>query len=282
MITLQDIQPVVATPDTVNGVDNEWDGSSYNKDSQEAQKNRDSGMDWVEHQQIVFAARALLVSFTDLMANQDQASASLNRLKKAYNGSGELLRVTKGIHQPTSDPHIQLALWSANGNERCATYHLNVSATATVLSDDNFQWQAVQFIGYGGDKSVRCWPATANHVNKRQSSRRNSISSPELAKLVDKNNERLAAAQKKIEDRIADDLANPAKVMQRKAQAMIPILASKGMILERFPKGELEKFLKGESVQVTYIQKSSRKVITGVYDGTKFVYDGGKNSIFMK
>jgi len=40
MIALQDIQPVVAAPDTVNGVDNEWDGSAYNKVSQEATSER--------------------------------------------------------------------------------------------------------------------------------------------------------------------------------------------------------------------------------------------------
>ena len=282
-ITLLDIKPVVATADAVNDVDNEWNGLSYNKVSMAKQQNRDSQMDWVEHQQIVFDAQSLLVSFTDLMAEQDQASASLGRLKRAYNGSGELLRVTKGIHQPSSDPHIQLALWSANGDERFATYHLNVSATATVMIDDNFQWKAVQFIGYGGDESVRCWPAIANHVNKRNSSRRNSISSPELAKLVNKNNERLAAVAEKIKAKIADDLAHPEKVLQRKAQAMIPILESKGVTLKRHPKGLMEKFLKGEPVTVTYLKKGAPSIeISGTYDGVKFNYDNGTKSIVLK
>jgi hypothetical protein len=284
VITLDKIQAVIATPDAVNDVDNEWDGSSYNKDSQQKQPNKDSKMDWDEHQKIVFDAGALLVNFNEEMGNQDQASASLDRLKKAYGGSEELLRVTKGIHQPYSDPHIQLGLWSSDGKTKLATYHLNVSASATELNDDNFQWKAVQFVGYGrvpgGDKSTRCWPASANHVTKKQSTRRHSISSPVLAALVEKNNERLAAAEEKKKNKIADDLAHPEKVMQRNGQKLLPILASKGITIKKYPKGQMELFMKGETVTVVYKKGGSSSIdITGSYDGSKFTYEDGKKSI---
>lgn len=43
-------------------------------------------------------------------------------------GNAYVLKVTKGIHQPTTDPHLQLTLFEADGTTKISAFHLNLTA----------------------------------------------------------------------------------------------------------------------------------------------------------
>lgn len=197
-------------------------------------------MDWAEHQRIVFAARGLLpvgdIPFT--VKPNKAGREAFARLQSAYQetGSRSVLKVSKGIHQPTVNPHLQLRLETTFGKGAEAqtavnVFHLDVSAVDTPEMEDRFQWKGVQFSCVVG-KNTYAWPENATSIIVKRE-RRNSVSS------VDLNAHILAVAE-------AESLA--------KAEAEAKLLAER---LEAFAKQHgidgrnLNNFKKGRSVPGT-------------------------------
>jgi hypothetical protein len=168
-----------------------WDGTSDDDRSGRANPNLESSMDWAEHQRIVFEAGKLLpigeIPFT-VAPNRDGRDA-FSRLQAAYHetGSRSVLKVSKGIHQPLTNPHLQLRLETSFGGgggtpiqTAVNTFHLDVSAIDSTDLDDRFQWKGVQFSVVVGSKTYS-WPESATRQFKQNSlTRRNSISANDL------------------------------------------------------------------------------------------------------
>lgn len=163
--------------------------------------NKETAMTWAEHIRIVLEAGKLLAG---------EVPEEFADLKHAYHGersgsgtgsvSSVELYVSKGIHQPETNPHIQLEteaqlLTRDNPSDkksklvprtdvppRIWKYHLNVSAVDTPQKGDSFQWVGVQFSRQVGN-TIHVWPKSATIVMKSPVTtigRRNSISSADL------------------------------------------------------------------------------------------------------
>lgn len=162
-------------------------------------QNLDSSMSFAEHQRIAFAARKFLVSFDageEHWANRpddtDKADATtaFANLKDCYETSDSdfTMKISKGIHQPKTDPHMQIRLSS---DEYSVLFHLNVSATEAdgkpAGLTGRFHWEAHSYsCKFGG--MIFSWPENAGEPKKKdtyyRSARRNSISHAGLAAAV--------------------------------------------------------------------------------------------------
>ncbi|QYF95733.1 hypothetical protein KY495_11590 [Massilia sp. PAMC28688] len=182
MITL----PEHVLESTVEPEGQTWDGH----DSVTGHPNKETAMPWSEHQRIVCAAVHLLQG--EPPGNAD-VKKIFRELKSAYVDpvGRSVVRVSKGIHQPTVDPHLQLRTitdWGG-GNISYHKFHLNVSAVAVPatdnLDDDRFQWTPVQFTFLHTNNQTYAWPALAVPVEKKGDlKRRLSISDADLKKHV--------------------------------------------------------------------------------------------------
>src|SRR5262245_59036187 len=107
-----------------------WSGTST--DHGKTVPNVESLMSWPEHQRIVVEAKGLLTSLNYSQQDQDDnlAKEALMLLKEVYTtNSNGVLYVTKGIHRPQDDPHMQLKV---RIDDRSQKYHLDVSADQRV------------------------------------------------------------------------------------------------------------------------------------------------------
>jgi hypothetical protein len=171
--------------------DANWRGTSVDPATNNVNPNLDSSMDWAEHQRIVHGARGLLAGA--IAINPPEVQEMFEYLRTAYNDntSASTVTVSKGIHQPTVNAHIQIELmrkyYDADDKIKRAyqRYHLNVSAVDTPGKDDSFQWTGVQFTVKHGE-TYYGWPIVANHRLKSGALvRRNSISQVDLTKHED-------------------------------------------------------------------------------------------------
>ncbi len=162
----------------------EWDGMDG------VHPNKETAMDWAEHQRIVCEAR--------LLVQGDAPGAGVpkkvfKQLKSAFTelNSRSVVRVSKGIHQPKVDPHLQLRVTTDFGAQQSShKFHLNVSAVAVAdpggLGDERFQWKGVQFSFVHTDGLTYKWPAVAAINNKgSHRTRRLSISTAGLQEHID-------------------------------------------------------------------------------------------------
>jgi hypothetical protein len=253
---------VIATKDSVLSVDGAagWDGVSPHPQEGHDVANKESEMDWPEHQRIVFAAAGLLANLPT--ENINAAGELLVKLKAAYNSDDYVLKVTKGIHQPYTNSHIQVTLFESDGTTKVSSFHLNVSPAVTVLAD-RFQWKPVQFTAEAvewikGQKIMRYaeWPVGANHVFKNAGAnqgapRRNSISSVDLEARVAANAEREARKQEKAAEEAERLKANPQILAQREGQIMLNVLKEKKVILPRGTK--ISEFMNGVEITVNVV-----------------------------
>jgi len=184
-----------------------WDGTSAHPVvAGRTVPNKETSMSWAEHQGIVLNASKLLIG---------AVPEEFEDLKHAYHGehsvsgtgsrSSVKIYVSKGIHQPETNPHIQLETEAqllthqfpgdkksklvpkTDAPPRIWKYHLDVSAVDCKNKADSFQWVGVQFSRQVGS-TIHVWPKTALVVMKSPATtvgRRNSISSADLAAHVD-------------------------------------------------------------------------------------------------
>lgn len=190
-----------------------WDGNSENESTGITNPNLESSMSWAEHQRIVFEARSLLpvgdIPFTT-PPNRDGRDA-FKDLQSAYQDSRSRseLKVSKGIHQPFTNPHLQLVLLTSFGSgatlqTKTNTFHLDVSAIDSPDLPDRFQWKGVQFSVVVGANTYS-WPeSVTRQLKQRSATRRNSISASDLDKhfqaIADAKARAEAAALALVED----------------------------------------------------------------------------------
>lgn len=201
---------MITLPDDVQKGDN-WDGVS--RDTGAPVNNLQSAMSFKEHQRIVCAAGGLLESlaYTEEEQQADKAKSALMLLKRTYTGNdGGVLYISKGIHQPYSNPHLQL---SVEDDGKKTLYHLDVSAHTVVIDhggSEHFHWTGVCFSariknGKPGTEAEQYdsawWPAGVVVTPKRNKDRRNSISGPGLVALDKKIDEE--TARRKAESELA-------------------------------------------------------------------------------
>ena len=162
-----------------------WDGRSIDPNTNVEHDNKETAMDWAEHQRIVCEARKLLAGEIEL--SPSDVKKAFRELQSAYNdaSSRSVVKVSKGIHQPTVNPHLQLRVVTTFRNGQQVTeavrkFHLDVSAVDTPEMDGRFRWTPVQFsFKHTNDQRYK-WPLAANPVIKKRE-RRLSVSSVELS-----------------------------------------------------------------------------------------------------
>ncbi|TFW14841.1 hypothetical protein [Duganella callida] len=198
MITL----PEHVLASTVELEGHAWDG----QDAVSGHDNLQSSMDWAEHQRIVCNARTLLQGEPPGNA---EVRKIFNELKSAYEDKAgrTVVRVSKGIHQPTVNPHIQLRTITDYGDQiSYHKFHLNVSAKELPptenLADDIFQWEPVQFSFLHTNGQTYNWPALASAPTKKGAlKRRQSISAAGLQAHIDEQLKiKQAAAKQEADD----------------------------------------------------------------------------------
>lgn len=149
--------------------------------------NLESAMDWAEHQTIVVKALALLAG--------DAVPELFKPLKSAYEdtvveGRKTKIYVSKGIHQPETNPHLQLETESkpinpkATGAAYIRRFHLVVSAVPTGQMDGRFKWTGVQFSCSDDANMVHEYPVGVVPQMKAPATtrgRRNSVSTADLS-----------------------------------------------------------------------------------------------------
>jgi hypothetical protein len=144
----------------------------------------ESSMDFEEHQRIAFDTLQLLAG--NLAVADNAAGQKLKELKDAYEAGDpdDVLYITKGIHQPATNPHMQLKL--KRGNSSYNKFHLNVSVSSNLiqgLPEKYFHWVGVQFtadadtVPHG--KVHACWPLNPVWDMKNRHSRRRLSIAPE-------------------------------------------------------------------------------------------------------
>lgn len=188
-----------------------WDGQSVDNKTGYTNPNRETAMSWAEHQRIVCNSGSLLVS--DIAILPAEVQTIFDNLKSAFSKSGSefVVRVSKGIHQPTTNPHIQLYLQGTYKQLGVAYYkdtgekfHLNLSAVDTAEKSDAFQWKGVQFSCLYEGMSYN-WPLNAVITMKRPTiGRRNSVSAVDLQAFIRKGEEEKRAAESKAKKDIFD------------------------------------------------------------------------------
>lgn len=189
-----------------------WEGESVDSNTGRLNPNKETGMSWAEHQRIVCAARSLLA--TDIQLVPDAVKMVFQSLKSAFHDQPTkyYLSVSKGIHQPFVNPHMQVYLqgtYKQQGQtylqDHGKKFHLNLSAVDTAEKDDSFQWKGVQF-SYVHEGLTYHWPVNAPVTVKSNAvGRRNSVSSVDLQAYVKKIEDDKRAAENQLkQDKFAD------------------------------------------------------------------------------
>lgn len=202
-----------------------WNGTSAHPQTVgRTVPNLDSSMDWAEHQAIVVKALALLAG--------DTVPELFKLLKSAYedtvvDGRKTKIYVSKGIHQPETNPHMQIEAESkpinpkATGAPYIRRYHLVVSAVPTAQMDGRFKWTGVQFSCSDDDDAVHEFPRGVVPLMKAPAAtrgRRNSVSTADLSahiKVLEAAAAELAAVKAFDELCIAFETTNSIKPIDR-------------------------------------------------------------------
>lgn len=167
-----------------------WQGTSEDPNQLGVEvPNLESSMNLEEHRRIVLEAKSLFAGNAQFPAQGGDAWESLRQLRTIFTTtSDKVVRISKGIHQPGVDPHLQLSAAVTLGNEtRNVQFHLNLTAEDRDFDktgDMRFTWKAVQFTAVSG-KVLAAWPANVARRVKEKNIRRLSISPAEWQKVKD-------------------------------------------------------------------------------------------------
>jgi hypothetical protein len=230
-------------------------------------KHLESSMDFEEHQRIAFDALKLLAG--DLAVADNIAGERLKQLKKAYEGGnpGDVLYISKGIHQPETNPHMQLRLKRDNS---WYTFHLNVSVSDVDipgLPQKYFHWVGVQFSAEAsttihGTVSA-CWPMVAARDTKWRHPRRKMSIAP---KDVQGTIEAIARATREAQEK-ANRIEQARSAESTKAKtrdAIAKQLNSNNWTIPGNKNNGMNKLIAGETIGVT---TKTGKTIKVKYEG---------------
>jgi hypothetical protein len=234
--------------------DPSWDGRTG------FDKHLESEMDFEEHQRVAFNALQLLAG--NLAVADNAAGKKLEELKEAYEGGyqEDVLYISKGIHQPNTNPHMQLKLKRGN---KSYTYHLNVSVSDVDIPGLNqgyFHWIGVQFTADADSGKVNaCWPLAAAHDTKyRRARRRWSIAPKDVQSTI----AAIARARQEEQDR-ADRVEQARLAESNKAKARNVITAQLKSQKWTIPGNKttgMNKLIDGETIEVTTLRAKKVKV----------------------
>jgi hypothetical protein len=231
-----------------------WDGRTG------FDRHLESDMDFEEHQRIAFNALQLLAGKLDVADNA--AGKKLEQLKEAYeSGDAEdVLYISKGIHQPNTNPHMQLKL---KRGDKSYTYHLNVSvsdADIPGLSQGYFHWIGVQFTAEADSGKVNaCWPLAAAHDTKyRHARRRWSIAPKDVQGTI----EAIARARREEEDRANRvEQARQTESTRAKARNVITgLLNGQKWTIPGNKTAGMNKLIDGEKIEVKTLKGKTIKI----------------------
>jgi hypothetical protein len=184
-------------------LDSNWNGKSVNPVTQKKEPNLESCMSFEEHQRIVYEALRTLLAVDMNLSNDLKFKPPwkwLDELQEAHNSvSPYTLWITKGIHQPTTSPHIQLKLYyddpleeTTKSTTKGNTYHLNVGRSAAridrvghSLPEPYFHWVGVQLTAAYNNITV-CWPEQPTVLTDTTGQRRNSIAPEAVRGMIQK------------------------------------------------------------------------------------------------
>jgi hypothetical protein len=217
----------------------------------------ESNMDFKEHQRIAFDALQLLAG--NLAAANNAAGEKLKELKEAYEGGDvdDVLYISKGIHQPAANPHMQLQL-ERGKLSTSYTFHLNVSMSDVPgLPNKYFHWVGVQFTAEAktihGTVSA-CWPLIPAHENRNQNRRRMSIAPENVQSTIEAIVRATQEANRKEQAR----LAQSAKATTR--NEIEKQLNSQNWTISGVKNTGLNKLIDGETIDVTTKKGNTIKV----------------------
>ena len=211
---------MISMPEDVlsTGESGGWDGWSVDSATGYDNPNKETKMDWAEHQRIVFNARSLLAG--PIETTPSDVKKAFRELQSAYTdaASRSVVKVSKGIHQPFDKPHLQLRMVTTFTDKGVVTaevvrkFHLYVNAINTLQKADAFEWKGVQFsLEHNG--KYYYWPLSSPIIVKqRGAGRRNSVSSVDLEAHV-----AAVAEAKRQAERIAAEEARAAKAQSFEA-----------------------------------------------------------------
>lgn len=197
--------------------DDNWSGQSLIDGV--LRDNLDSTMDIEEHKRIVREAVRLLEGFSmgasgwGAGPGLGEANVAFDALKNCYTKTnfGRVVYVTKGIHQPRSNPHMQLNCAEPGKQAHGMVFHLDLSAeliTSPLSNEEDglFSWTGVQFtfISKGLKTS---WPKDASAAIKKgqgmgKRRRRKSVSMADHDERLQALQEHLAHEEAKRQERI--------------------------------------------------------------------------------
>jgi hypothetical protein len=220
--------------------------------------NLESRMDFAEHQRIVFKALQLLDG--DLAVADNAAGEKLEQLKEAYESSdpSDVLYISKGIHQPNSNPHMQLKL--KRDNRMYGGIHLNVSVSDVDipgLPKEYFHWIGVQFTAEASDGTVKAeWPLVASaHDNKYQHPRRRlSIAPKDVQSMIEAIARDKQEANRKEQARLAQS------AMDKTCNEIADKLKAQNLTINGDKKTGLKKLFDGKTIDVTTKRGKTMKV----------------------
>jgi hypothetical protein len=256
--------------------DANWDGYSKDSATGSTNPNKESAMGFAEHQRIVLNAKALLVNlnYSDADQNANKAKKALMNLKEVYTSAGStgVLYITKGIHQPYANPHLQVSV--VENGEDAVLYHLDVCDDTTVTDysgSQHFHWRGVRFSArvrnnqpsWAQDKfDCAEWPENVPFAKRMHKDRRNSISPGGLAGL----NQMLQEAEAKRLQQSARD---------KNKNAILATVETKLKLKpERAGPQTTASFWKGEGA-LNFLTPNSKKV-SCTLDGDYFVHTNGQ------
>ena len=213
---------------------------------------------------IAFDALQLLSG--DLGGVPDNAAgAKLKALKEAYEGgdADDVLYISKGIHQPRSNPHMQLQLKRGKGT--WYTYHLNVTMAEDLidgLAEDYFHWVGVQFTAeatsvYGNQQAS--WPLVATmDVKGRHNRRRQSIAPKNVQARIE------AIARAEQEERERQEKIENARLAEQARALTRNTISARLQALNYTIQGDkmrsLNKLVDGQSIKVKTLRSKELTV----------------------
>ncbi len=226
----------------------------------------ESNMDFEEHQRIAFNALTLLGG--DLAVADNAAGQKLMQLKEAYEngGPGDVLYISKGIHQPNTNPHMQLRL---KRGKAWYTFHLNVSVSdvdIAGLPQSYFHWVGVQFTAeestvFGTERA--CWPLVASHDTKYRHARRRWSIAPKNVQATIEALAETARVEQERQERIEQAKARESERAKARNDIQKQLAAQNWTIPGNKTTG-MNQLIDGETVEVT---TKTRKTIRVKFEG---------------